>query len=53
MDKLTEAGVLLKLLPDPVTVRGSAKGLFADEGSRDRIEEARSVERPGERALPG
>jgi len=46
----TEAGVLLKPLPDPVKEKGSLKKLFEDENSRDLIDEARAAERQRERS---
>jgi bifunctional DNA-binding transcriptional regulator/antitoxin component of YhaV-PrlF toxin-antitoxin module len=45
----TDAGVLLKAIADPVVEKGSLKGLFAGAGSRELIEEARSIEYRRER----
>jgi bifunctional DNA-binding transcriptional regulator/antitoxin component of YhaV-PrlF toxin-antitoxin module len=41
----TEAGVLLKPLPDPQLEKGSLKKLFEGMSSRDLIEEARAQQR--------
>jgi len=46
----TDAGVLLKPIADPVLEKGSLKELFAGAGSRQLIEEARSIEFRRERA---
>jgi len=46
----TEAGVLLKPVPDPVKDKGSLRKLFEGRSSLDLIEEARAVERQRERA---
>jgi AbrB family looped-hinge helix DNA binding protein len=40
----TEAGVLLKPVPDPALDKGSLKELFGGTGSRELIDEARSEE---------
>lgn len=40
----TEAGVLLKPLPDPRVDNGSLRELFVDTNSKELIEEARFVE---------
>jgi AbrB family looped-hinge helix DNA binding protein len=40
----TEAGVLLKPIPDPAVEKGSLKELFAGTDSRELIEEARTIE---------
>lgn len=45
----TDAGVLLKAIADPIVEEGSLKGLFAGAGSRDLIDEARSIEYRRER----
>ena len=45
----TEAGVLLKPVPDPLMEKGSLRKLFDGTGSRDLIDEARVVERRRER----
>ena len=45
----TEAGVLMKPLPDPLMDRGSLRKLFDGMNSRDLIDEARVVERRRER----
>jgi len=45
----TDAGVLLKPIPDPAAEKGSLKELLADTDSRELIEEARSVEYRRER----
>jgi len=46
----TEAGVLLKPVPDPLKEKGSLRKLFEDRSSRDLIDEARVVEHRRERA---
>jgi bifunctional DNA-binding transcriptional regulator/antitoxin component of YhaV-PrlF toxin-antitoxin module len=46
----TEAGVLLKPLPDPLAEKGALSGLFTGMNSGDLIDEARTVERARERA---
>jgi AbrB family looped-hinge helix DNA binding protein len=46
----TEAGVLLKPVPDPVLDKGSLKELFAGTDSRKLIDETRSEELRKERA---
>ena len=45
----TEAGVLLKPVPDPVEEKGSLRKLFEGRSSLDLIEEARAVEQQRER----
>jgi bifunctional DNA-binding transcriptional regulator/antitoxin component of YhaV-PrlF toxin-antitoxin module len=46
----TEAGVLLKPVPDPLMDKGSLTKLFDGLNSRDLVEEARAVEHRRERA---
>jgi AbrB family looped-hinge helix DNA binding protein len=46
----TEAGVLLKPVPDPMLDKGSLKELFSGANSRDLVDEARSMEIRKERA---
>ncbi len=47
----TQAGVLMKAVPDPSLEEGSLKELFEGKTSRDLIDEARSEERRRERRL--
>lgn len=48
----TDAGVLLKPIPDPLTEKGSLRKLFPRKNSSELIEEARSVEYSRERGAP-
>jgi bifunctional DNA-binding transcriptional regulator/antitoxin component of YhaV-PrlF toxin-antitoxin module len=44
----TEAGILLKPVPDPLSDKGSLRILFESKSSRDLVDEARAVERQRE-----
>jgi bifunctional DNA-binding transcriptional regulator/antitoxin component of YhaV-PrlF toxin-antitoxin module len=46
----TDAGVLLKPVPDPMIEKGSLRKLFEGSSSLDLIDEARAAERKGERS---
>ncbi len=46
----TDAGVLLKPVPDPLLEKGSLSRVFEGQGSRDLIDEARAAERSRELA---
>ena len=47
----TDEGILIKPVPDPSDERGSLEKLFKGKSSRKLIEEARKVERIGEKRL--